>query len=95
MSERNKWFVPQHLDAPRRIGFFTVPEAAVGFAALMLVNETTSLAWGIAAGLTAAFGFRAFRHRLSGGPGLRPLCYWYLAIGCGALPPSWKRLLRG
>ena len=95
MSERNKWFVPQHLDAPRRIGFFTVPEAMTGVTALMLVNEMTSLAWGMAAGLTAAFGLRAFRYRLAEGPGLRPLAYWHLAIGLKALPPSWKRLLRG
>lgn len=95
MSDRYKWFVPQHLDAPRRIGFLSVPEASTGFIALVLVNELSSLLYALAAAITVVFLLRSMRYRLSSGPGLRPLCYWHLAIGLKTFPPSWKRLLRG
>lgn len=95
MPDRDKWFVPQHLDAPRRIGFLSVSEASTGFAVLVVVNELSSLLYGLASAISVVFLLRSMRYRLSSGPGLRPLSYWYLAIGLKTFPASWKRLLRG
>ena len=91
----NKWFVPQRLDAPRRVGFLTMPEIVVGFGLAGLGNFFMSLGYGLAGGFVAVLAMRAAKRHLTDTPHWRVWLYWFVSFHHKPFPESWKRVLRG
>ena len=93
----DKYLIPQRLDDPELIGFWTIDE----FAGLLIPFTWGILAQhifiGIALSFAAWFVLRKAKSR-SAGSALMHAAYWYLPrgfLGLKATPPSHCRLLAG
>jgi type IV conjugative transfer system protein TraL len=93
--DSRKWRIPQRLDEPKRILFFSVTEIFILFGALfggLLINK---LVYGLmAAGATIMF-LRRFSLMLKGhSPSV--MAYWFFGVNHNRhIPASWKRHWRG
>lgn len=90
----HQWRIPQRLDAPMRIIFFSTFEVGLLMGAFfigMLLNHFF-LALSIAIG--GIILLRRFGSWLDG-KSVTVLGYWFLNLGHGKLLPSWQRHWRG
>ena len=86
-------YIPQYLDEPERLLFWTLDEALVMFVPLVL-GLMVSGSVGIALGAGAMFIYRKFKNLKAGVRTIKGYCYWTLPgnfMPAKRLPPSYLR----